>query len=1303
MREEVRRTREELKTLEEDINISIDVENIQDDVKKARTAAQQELNRNPLHVDVDVNLKGATAHMDTFIAAQSKRSIDIDVDLKTGGATLHAAIGRLTGVLEGITRGGGAAAASMANLAQGAETAGGTVIRAAQGIQAVGFLALLAGLAASAATLLSVWRPLMGALPVLGSAGAAAAAGGGLLAASIIRLVQAAQDGDKYTKGLRTEWQALTKQFTGSNSVFDQAAKSLAPVGTQILSLANKAMPALGKEATEVAKSVQSAFKRIEDSMKVSGRQSEKDSLFGINLKDINPTMQALNRLLDTASKAMGNLTAAAGKAGAAIINILGSRGVINAAKDLFEWIEKVAGGFLKWSQSEKGIQTINNLVKDAKNFVQDLGKAFDPILDALGDLDSQDVARLGSMLEGIGDAIGAVIKAGDKLGDVLDKFAPAFKAIGTVIAAANKVLWDFAGAIADFIKRAISFLNGNEKAWQGWGKGFNKVLTDASKALGKFLAAIGKWVTSAVKSIAKFHSDTIKAFGKWVSSVAKSIATWAKNTLKSFATWASNTQKAFAKWFTGVTKGFTTWVNDTAKAIAKWVTETEKKIGDWISGRLKAFQDFVADVKKDLVDGFTETMDAVLDVLDQALGPIDEWVADVIDTLGQIFDFLGEGGTSGDKNPKDAKNNPRQTSGGSPVGARSEGGVYDTSNVRYMDEGGFVDRMGTYTAETTGMDEWLSRGAMWHPSGQGGIADGSAPRVVYGEGRPGQGPKKEAYIPEDMPSDRAMDVLAEVGKWFGAQVGFGSNRPHAHFLPESERQSVGAGTWVMHGGGIMERRPRFMAPIDQEGNAAPNASPEGSGDSNNTANTGGYTLGIAPPNSILNTFMEYIPGYPYGNEHHLGVDVVPGGNRDIHAPAAFTVTSTYDRSSYGEGQFIEYNVMTPGGDTYAAFAGHTTGGAPSSGKPDQVMSTIGPYSGWGGGPDHLHLQTAPHPAPVGMDPGSLIDPFSWWGAVGGTTSIPSGSDSSAGFDYFGAAMKMLGQITTPEIGLGSYGDDVENAMFDAAMGAARAWIRQHVPFMTDDDATSRSSTGSGDPPGSLAGWAKQGLEYGKQIEASPENVQKITTLAMQESGGDPSAVNTSSGASGLMQMLVATFDAYRVASGDDIFNPVDNVAASSRYQLDRYGGLVTFSPYTRGGIATRPQIASVAEHGPEFFMPLHDPESSRRFMSFLENAAAEREKHGSLPWQTHLDSPGHAPHRGGGGDAVAKEIRELRRELREQGMKIEEASQRGIGDAAAGGTISRLPTTSQGREAVRRASISPSSGRGTTGGRVSP
>ncbi len=1227
-------------------------------------------------IDVDYSGHGAFAEAIADVKAlnheldtlNNRQSITVDVDTQVGGFE------RISDAARNATRNQNLLADSTGNL-------GMTFVTVARQLTAGGFLVQLAAIAPAAGAALSAINPLLGSLTVLGSLGSSAATGVGLLVAAGVRLVKGMQDNAKWAADLNKEWKSLQSQFTGSSSVFDKAAKSLAPLGAQILGLANKAMPSLGKEANEVAKSVEKAFKRIQDAFTPSQRKSEKDALFGMNLKEINPQVQALTRILDSASKVMGSLTAAAGKFGGALINIFGNRAVVKAAEDLAKWIEDVADRFLKWTQSAEGMKTINNLVKDARTFMEDLGKAVKPVADAIGKFGSDDVETLGKALQGTGNFIAAVIKGIERL-------------------------WDWIGKA--------------QKAMDKW----NLQLKDVPK----LLSTVGK----ALTSVGKFFQNLQKTITTWINNTAKGLAKWVKDREKQFGTFFKNLPKIISNGLKAATKPMTDWINSTAKAIAKWVKDREKQfvaffknavkwfsqgfdkiidtisdwadetadnIGDWINDRIEQFQDFLGDLKGDFEEGFGAAVDAMLQVLDDALGPLDEWVQSAIDTINQIFDLLGTN-TSGDKNPRDVKNNPREIQ---RHGNRYDGGVYH-GDVRYMAEGGIIDTAGVYTALTTGMDAALSQGSVWeHASQKGGISDGLAPRIVYGEGRPGEGPKREAWVPEDMEPSRAMDTLSEVASWFGAQVGYGGNRPHAHWLPEAERRNSGPGVFVMHEGGILDpSKLHFMAPIDQSGdNAAPNKSPEGSGQSNNAANTGGYTLGVPPPNSILNTFMEYIPGYPYGNEHHLGVDVVPGGSRDIHAPAAYTSAGSWDRSSYGEGQFLQYNVKTKDGQTYSAFAGHLGSIAAESGKPDQVMGSIGPYTGWGGGPDHLHLQTAPHASPVGMDPSGLIDPFDWWGQVGGSTEIPPGYSGSSAFDYFGAAMKLLQKIGTPEIGSGPYFDDVEDAAFEAVMSRARSWIREHVPYVNDEAATSRSSTGSGDAPGSIEEWAKQGLEYGNTIDPTPDNVSKIVSLAMKESGGDPNAVNSTSGASGLMQLLVSTFEAYRVASGDDIFNPVDNVAASSRYQQERYGGLVTFSPYTRGGIAMHPQLASIAEHGPEFFMPLHDPESSRRFMSFLEDAALEREKHGALPWQAE-SGPSHRPGRYGDGySEMVREVKALRKELGERGIRVNNPHE--VGDAAATGTISRIPTTSQGREAIRRATRSPSSGRGTTGGRISP
>ncbi|ALE05507.1 hypothetical protein AL755_08485 [Arthrobacter sp. ERGS1:01] len=85
----------------------------------------------------------------------------------------------------------------------------------------------------------------------------------------------------------------------------------------------------------------------------------------------------------------------------------------------------------------------------------------------------------------------------------------------------------------------------------------------------------------------------------------------------------------------------------------------------------------------------------------------------------------------------------------------------------------------------------------------------------------------------------------------------------------------------------------------------------------------------------------------------------------------------------------------------------------------------------------------------------------------------------------------------------------------------------------------------------------------------------------MQESGGDPNAVNNwdSNAAAGqpskgLMQLIPSTFEAYRDRGlSADIFNPMANMVASIRYTQDRYGDLRTgwdrAGGYSKGGLVT--------------------------------------------------------------------------------------------------------------------------------------
>jgi hypothetical protein len=72
---------------------------------------------------------------------------------------------------------------------------------------------------------------------------------------------------------------------------------------------------------------------------------------------------------------------------------------------------------------------------------------------------------------------------------------------------------------------------------------------------------------------------------------------------------------------------------------------------------------------------------------------------------------------------------------------------------------------------------------------------------------------------------------------------------------------------------------------------------------------------------------------------------------------------------------------------------------------------------------------------------------------------------------------------------------------------------------------------------------------------------QHLLQLAMNESGGNPNAINLWDSnamagipSMGLMQTIQPTFDAYSL--GGSIWDPVANAVAAIRYMLDRYGSI---------------------------------------------------------------------------------------------------------------------------------------------------
>ncbi|WP_040695858.1 transglycosylase SLT domain-containing protein [Nocardia vinacea] len=102
-------------------------------------------------------------------------------------------------------------------------------------------------------------------------------------------------------------------------------------------------------------------------------------------------------------------------------------------------------------------------------------------------------------------------------------------------------------------------------------------------------------------------------------------------------------------------------------------------------------------------------------------------------------------------------------------------------------------------------------------------------------------------------------------------------------------------------------------------------------------------------------------------------------------------------------------------------------------------------------------------------------------------------------------------------------------------------------------------------PTGDQKKWIEEAIKAlrEKGYNISDSDAAIIATIIEKESGGNPNAINLwdSNAAAGipskgLMQTIDPTFNSYKLDGHDDIWNPVDNIIAGTRYAIERYGSL---------------------------------------------------------------------------------------------------------------------------------------------------
>ncbi|MER5754292.1 NlpC/P60 family protein [Streptomyces sp. NPDC002088] len=188
--------------------------------------------------------------------------------------------------------------------------------------------------------------------------------------------------------------------------------------------------------------------------------------------------------------------------------------------------------------------------------------------------------------------------------------------------------------------------------------------------------------------------------------------------------------------------------------------------------------------------------------------------------------------------------------------------------------------------------------------------------------------------------------------------------------------------------------------------------------------------------------------------------------------------------------------------------------------------------------------------------PGEFTNAVRILGSVGNLSDTSSDDTETAGSDTERLSTMGFGGDT------GAYGSVEEADALASGMAALATTVGTSKSDETDKSESDSGSSSVGTAPkGNLAKWIKSALTL--IHKDTKQNEKYVNTIAMHESGGNPKAINkwdsnakNGTPSKGIMQTIQPTFDAYSLKGHKDIWNPVDNIIAGTRYAVSRYGSL---------------------------------------------------------------------------------------------------------------------------------------------------
>lgn len=230
-------------------------------------------------------------------------------------------------------------------------------------------------------------------------------------------------------------------------------------------------------------------------------------------------------------------------------------------------------------------------------------------------------------------------------------------------------------------------------------------------------------------------------------------------------------------------------------------------------------------------------------------------------------------------------------------------------------------------------------------------------------------------------------------------------------------------------------------------------------------------------------------------------------------------------------------------------------------------------------------------------------------------------------------AKKAFDVNSIPEVG--DIGHSASKGMVDESIKGIGNFLKKLIS--SNNSNTGDGGGGKGAPSGAgVSRWRSQVVDALKAngLSTSESMVNKVLRQIQTESGGNEKAVqgnigdvNNASGdlAKGLMQVISATFNAYKFPGHGNPFNGYDSLLAGLNYAKHRYGDNLSFlgqgHGYANGGMITKNQLIEVGEGDKsEMIIPLDGMKSSRGFELLGKTAVAMAQRDGGAGSATSAD-----------------------------------------------------------------------------------